>query len=529
WGIRLLMSIKRGHFVRLAAAASAGGLAACGGGGSAPAAPAPSATPIPTPSPSPATVPATFTITQSPVTGSATLDASFASLSYEKYRINTAPAIYFGPGNTNLIGLLNALGGGMLRIGANNVDRITWTPAGAGQTTGQVAQIDVQNFAAFCAQCPTWKVIYGVNYAGSNGSTASPSLAAAEATFAAAQLGSQLLWFEIGNEADLYGNSNTPQLAGITYNTFVNGGTLTSGATIPGWNQFEAAMKTAVPSAAFSGPASASDGKGWAENFAADEQGVISLLTEHYYLPVGGGPSIAAMLAYPNAGIIALLQRLQTASAAHGNVPFRIDECNSYFSSSNPQGVANAFASALWGIDFIFTLAAQGAAGLNFHGGNSVYSPILDDGAGNVIAVQPLYYALYFFSRIFAGGNSGRLLNSTLSAAGVAISAFAVSVGSATYVVLNNKDTTSAANVTINIGKAATQATVTVLASSGATPTAQLANLGVYNGGTAITYGGAAVGLSGSWNGTTQGTQSFSGQSVVINVQAASAALITIT
>jgi hypothetical protein len=207
-------------------------------------------------------VAATLTVTQSQVAGTATLDASFASFSYEKARIDTAPGILFGPGNANLAGLLNALGGGRLRIGANTVDRTTWTPNGAGQTSGQVSQSDVRNFAGFFKQCPAWKVIYGVNYAGSQGSTASPALAASEAAYAAAQLGSQLECLEIGNEPDIYGDSNTAFLAGITYNTFLNGGTVTSGATVSGWRQFQAAMKAAAPAAAISGPAAASDGKG---------------------------------------------------------------------------------------------------------------------------------------------------------------------------------------------------------------------------------------------------------------------------
>jgi hypothetical protein len=256
-------------------------------------------------------------------------------------------------------------------------------------------------------------------------------------------------------------------------------------------------------------------------------------MTEHYYISnySSAAPSIPGMLAYPDTNLIAKLQNLKAASQAHGNVPFRVDECNSYFGSKNPAGVANAFAAALWGIDFIFTTAHYGASGLNFHGGGSVsgYTPIGDDGKGNVNAVQPLYYALYLFSRIFSGGNSGQLLTSSLSANGVALSAYAVKAAGATYVVVNNKDTSNAANVTINVGQSATQATVTVLASSGASPTAKLANLGPYNGGAAITYGGSAVALNGAWSGAAQQTLSVSGQSVIVNVQAASAALIKIT
>ena len=139
-----------------------------------------------------------------------------ASLSFEKDSINRSP-VYLSGENADLIGLLNALGGGVLRISANSVDETTWTPGGSGQTSGQVAPIDVQNFASLIRKCPNWSVIYGVNFLGEDGSAASPALAASEAAYAAEQLGRQLLGFEIGNEPDLYGN-------GLTYDIFLNGG-----------------------------------------------------------------------------------------------------------------------------------------------------------------------------------------------------------------------------------------------------------------------------------------------------------------
>ena len=48
-------------------------------------------------------------------------------------------------------------------------------------------------------------VIYGVNFRGKSGSSASPALAAAEAAYAAEHLGHQLLGFESGNGSDTFG------------------------------------------------------------------------------------------------------------------------------------------------------------------------------------------------------------------------------------------------------------------------------------------------------------------------------------
>jgi hypothetical protein len=465
-------------------------------------------------------VPATLSIQNKRVENSVILDSRFASLSLEKSSINRTP-VYLSGDNTDLVGLLNALGGGVLRIGANSVDETTWTPTGAGETSGQVAPSDIDNFASLIRKCRGWKVIYGVNMFGKDGSTASPELAAGEAAHAAQQLGYQLLAFEIGNEPDLYGE-------GISYDIFLNGGTTSTGTTFAGWNAVAAAIRAAVPHAVFTGPAASSDSKGWAEDFAPDEVGKIALLTEHYYVSnySSAAPSIAGMLTYPGPGIVAALQKLQTAAAAN-SMPFRIDECNSYFSSKNPAGVANAFASALWAIDFIFTNAQYGSSGVNFHNtGNTSGYAAIGETSSVVTAVQPLYYALFLFAHMFDEERRGVLLESTLTASGVALSAFAVGTEGGTYAVLNNKDTTNTASVTISgFPFHATRAEVRTLASAGSTPSAQLGNLGVYNGGSPITFGGEAVALDGRWFGRPEEVR-VDGDGVTVNVAPASAALV---
>ncbi len=518
-------AMDRREFMRLGACAAVSMLAGCGGGNSG----SQAATTPDQSSTLPAGAPMALSV-QQPMPNTATLDASFASLSYEKSHINTPPGVYFGPRNANLIGLLNALGAGMLRIGGNAVERNTWTPEGPGQTKGQVSRIDVANFADFIKQCPKWKVIYGINFAGARGSTSSPALAADEAAYVAQQLGSQLFAFEIGNEPDQYGDSRTPNLSGITYDIFLNGGAVAQG-TISGWNQFAQAIANAVNGAVFSGPAASSDTSGWAESFAASETGKIALLTEHYYISnfSSAAPTIAGMLNYPDTSLVAELQKMQSAAQQAG-VPFRIDEANSYFSSTQLAGVSNVFASALWAIDFIFTHAQYGASGLNFHNNGSIDSyAVIGDAQGAVTAVQPLYYALMFFSQIFADGASGQLLTTTLSASDVAVSAFAVATGSgATYVVVNNKDTDNGANVTISLGVSASQATIMTLLSSGASSADQLANPGIYNSGTGITFGGQAVALDGAWHGIPQQTLDMTDQRVTVHVAPVSAALIRV-
>jgi hypothetical protein len=470
----------------------------------------------------PSDVSATLSIQPKRVADSVPLDSRFASLSFEKDSINRSP-VYLSGDNTDLIGLLNALGGGVLRIGANSVDETIWTPNGSGETSGQVAPIDIQNFADMIQRCPNWRIIYGVNFRGKDGSSASPALAASEAGYTAERLGRQLLGFEIGNEPDLYGD-------GITYDVFLNGGTLSDSTQISGWNQFAAAIQSSVPHAVFTGPAASSDSKGWAEDFAASEAGKIALLTEHYYISnySSAAPSIHGMLTYPSPHLVTALQNLQAGAKAQ-SLPFRIDECNSYFASKNPAGVANAFAAALWAIDFILINAQYGSSGVNFHstGDTSGYAAIGESNSV-VAAVQPLYYGLFFISQIFREGRRGVLLESTPTASGVALTAFVVGTDNGTYVVLNNKDTTNAANVTITgFGPFALTASIMTLASSGSTPSEQLTNLGIDNGGLPITLGGQPVALDGRWHGFGD-ELAVSQESVIVAVAPASAALIHI-
>jgi hypothetical protein len=348
----------------------------------------------------------------------------FVGLSYEKSKLSQP---LFSAANTQLVGLFKRLGNGVLRIGGNSVDETNWTPNGAGQTSGQTAPPDVDALAGFISAVG-WPVLYGVNLAQST-----PAVAAAEVAYAAQQLGSNLFGIEIGNEPDLYAGHYFPS----TWN-FSDYLTL--------WQSFASAIQAQTPSVPLSGPVTA-DNATWFTSFAQAEASDIVLLSMHYYRANGQSASstIQLLISYPDTNLQKDLQPLLAASQAAG-VPYRIAETNSFYNGGAPN-VSDSYASALWVIDHIFTIAQGGSVGLNLHGGgNSTgYTPIADNG-GVIVEARPEYYGVL----LVALAGQGALLGTAIDAASLNASAYTVQ-NSPTQLslILNNKDTTQNLQFTV--------------------------------------------------------------------------------
>ena len=146
----------------------------------------------------------------------------------------------------------------------------------------------------------------------------------------------------------------------------------------------------------------------WVTRFAADEGSDIKLLTHHYYAegPPQNPASTIENLLKGNERLARMLEQCRAASRS-ANVPYRICETNSCFGGGKP-GVSDSFASALWGLDFLFTLASADSSGVNLETGVnhlgfiSAYSPISDDEHGSFSA-KPLYYAMLAFAQASRG------------------------------------------------------------------------------------------------------------------------------
>ena len=441
------------------------------------------------------TVNGTVVVTPANVVGS--VGARFAGLSFEKSHLTDS---FFTPSDAALIAFFNLLGPSVLRIGGNSVDATSWE-ADAGPTDAAVlgttiGTADVDGLAGFLA-ATGWKAIYGVGL-----KTSTPAAAAAEATYVASKLGPLLLGFEVGNEIDLYGLSQSQAFAN--------------------WEGEADAIHAAVPNALLTGPATAGDG--YIPAFAQSEASRISLLTQHYYR--GDGESAASTMAElltPDPNLSSMLQTMSTAATGNNiALGYRIDECNSYY-NHGADGVSNAFGSALWILDFLFTNALAGSTGVNLHGGGTgqdgtrpfYYSPI-EEANGVVTNAQPLFYGMLLFT--IAG--TGDLLATTANAEGAdggALNFSAYSVANAdgtTNVVIVNKDAATSVTATVQAGKTVAAASALYLQASG------LSAL------TGVTLAGTAISNAGAWTPGKPIGLTVTGAAASVLVPAASAVVV---
>jgi len=446
----------------------------------------------------------TLATTPSPVA----VDSTFAGLSYEKSKLSTA---LFGPANTTLVALLKRLGPGLLRIGGNSVDDTLWNAAGPGLIANQVAPTDVDRLSGFL-KAANWKVLYGIEFLDEQASPvalADPALVAQEAVYALRSLGTSLYGFELGNEPDLY-HDRIP--------------TLDYAAFQARWQVYHDAIVTAVSQAVtagtlppgttarFTGPAAAYNQSAFVAPFAQSEAADIFLLTRHYYLANGQDPtSTMALLLTPDPLLPGYLSAMQaSASDNHIGSGFRLAEANSFYNGGAP-GVSDGFGTSLWAINFLFTNAWAGSAGVNFHGGGSGpgYTPIADNGS-SATGVRPEYYGIYLFSQ----AARGQLIATTVSPATSSLYAYAVAGSAGTNVLLVNTSPATAYTVAVRFnGTAASASYVSLTGPSLGSTSGALLN-------------GAAIAPDGSWPALTPAPLPVVGGILQVPVAAGSALLL---
>ena len=420
------------------------------------------------------------------------LNPAFRGLSYEKLVIAKG---FFTSNNVPLVKLFSMIGPAVLRIGGGTVDTTGW---GGISNTIPITAPEVDTFAGFIkALPPNWSVIYGINLFSNT-----PANCAAEATYAAKALGPRLLGFEIGNE---------PEFGFSKYSTYLGR-----------WRRLAAAITNTVP-----GWAVTNGGNGWTlddadggqgvlakytDQFASDESGVVSLLTQHYYRAAGKSTNDTMQrLLLPDPFLLKLITNIVTAAAGHCPLGARISECASY-SAGGTRGVSDAYGAALWSLDFMFKVALNGGQGVNFHGGGrSPYSPLVDRRMV-VTKVGPEFYGLKIFSML----PPGNVIPATVTLSSeINFTAYGVRQGDgAISALLNNKDIRSTVAVSVNLGPGVTSAQLIELTGPSLSST----------GG--FTLGGAAINPDGTWNGRMQAVLAATNGQLTVNVPPISAILL---
>ena len=310
--------------------------------------------------------------------------------------------------NQGYFRFMRNLGPGFLRLGGNSQDNSCWDRAHAPHPDACQAELTADDLRLFSAAAGAsgWRLIVGLNLKQND-----PAWALGEVRGVAREIPAERVFaLEPGNEPDLF--TRTPYrpagyaaldqarefrnyLGAFAADSVARRYPVVGPATCCGW-------RNAADLALF-----------------ADSVGPRRLkwLTVHNYSATtcgGQTVSIARLLSRE------LMDGLQSdvarlAGVAHDReVPIAMAETNSASCGGMP-GVSNAMASALWGVDYAFTLASAGFVNVDYHisyrpGGGSSYNPVdtygTQDRSGRWTyrnVAEPLYYGLYLFAQHAAG------------------------------------------------------------------------------------------------------------------------------
>ncbi len=369
-----------------------------------------------------------FAADPAPVT--VTIDASkpgfkipddYAGLSYETQREEPGAgdgSYYFRADNIPLINMFKTLGLKNLRIGGNTVDNLK-VPI---PTTA-----DIDHLFAF-AKAAGVKVIYSFRLR--NGGD--PQATAAQAKYIADHYSANLLCFSIGNEPDLFLHN---------WNDYKRA-----------WMPIYDAINAVVPNAKYLGPSLTSNSAKYARDFARElwPTGKIVAIGQHQYAGGAGGAQKD-----PAKGIDLLLSKEWPVTKYQtyydqfvpplNGAAWRLEEANNFY-NGGAKDISDTFASALWGLDYLYWYGSHGAQGVNFHNGDVVaagqnstecrYATFVSSPGG--YNAHPLAYGIKMFNL----GSKGSFVPATLTnSAGINVAAYAV-LGNdkSLYVTLINKE-----------------------------------------------------------------------------------------
>ena len=359
-----------------------------------------------------------------------------------------------GAPNAAFFQFMRNLGTGVLRLGGNSQDNTCWDEQKAPHPEWCQGTLEDGDFQLFsqAAESSGWHLILGLNLKQN-----APQWALDEVVQGIGRdiKPGQISELEIGNEPDLFSRGQArPRSYSPADHVGEFLGHVHAFAQNPIAKQF-----------ALAGPATCC---GWRDPNDLDTfmDGVkpsgLALVTVHEYpaTTCGGRTVTVDDLLSP-----ALMARFHgqaqplIAAAQQRNLPIALAETNSASCGGMP-GVSDAFASAVWGLDWIFSNAKDGFSAINIHmsyrPGGSSYNPIETVGAEDGShrwryhnTAEPLYYAMYMFARNAAGDY---LLPASIETR-ANIRAYAVSpcAGCAVKVFVINKDLKATGTVRVHV------------------------------------------------------------------------------
>lgn len=445
----------------------------------------------------------------------------FAGLSFERGPLNPGNAgvdgYLFRADNDSLVTLFRNVGLRSLRMGGGSVD--FYPPAGAGPDgfTGVDNMFDfavaagAQVIYSFRLLNPSSKLVAGLKPA-----------AAQAAGYIWERYREQVASFAIGNEPDWHAFHSYPghpldpaiheEISGVPGSAYQS--------YLAHWRDFAAEVGAAAPGAPLAGPDTGAytpltytpdpdHGVSWTERFACDERdgGRVADVTQHYYAggspgrttagqaignllsadwvtgtEIGSQPAGTEYVPYP------WLYTRNLAPVRAAGLRYRLTESNDYL--TGVPGASNAFAAALWALDHLHWWAAHGAAGVNFHNKQWLYTDTIvpDPAAAGRYAVTPKGYGIKAFTLGSVGPTRPVTVRST---DGLNLTAYCVG----DCVTLINK----------THGRAAADAAVTITQPGPAPPRAEVLTLDSAEpgdpGAGGATLGGAAITGDAAWTG----------------------------
>jgi hypothetical protein len=389
--------------------------------------------------------------------------------------------------NKQVVNLFRNSGIHNLRLGGSTVE---------GLDAAVPTRVDIDSVFAF-AKAADIKVIYSLRLL--NGDA---GVSASVAKYVWDNYRQYVDYLAIGNEPDIRryhyppnGSGTDPRIIGDS-------------SYLKLWRKFAAAVLDSVPGAKFAGPDAA--GRMWAVRFANDEKNIknVKLITQHLY--VGGTPHINGLSPRtkptpPYIPVDSAVNNMLSKNWVDNKYPefykqtiapvlndgfaYRMTESDDYL-----RGVPNAsdaFASALWALDYLHWFAVHDCSGVNLHNTMWVYTDTICRDSTGSFQINPRAYAI----KAFDFGGHGRVTPVKIeNPDSINLTAYAVRGTKNLYVTIINKEhggSAREANVKINSTKGTGKASAMFLTAPNNNVLAK----------TGITLGGSSITNHSKWQG----------------------------